>query len=63
MDLLVIFLVLAALIIVCVVHVALRQRRGSGDRRRFEPGPQGAPYSAEAGINEQGHRNGNASAL
>jgi len=56
MELLVILLVLAALIIACVTYVALRDRRTSGERQRFEAGPQAAPYTEEAGITDQAHR-------
>jgi hypothetical protein len=58
MELLITVLVVAVVIIACVVYVALRDRRTSGERARFEPSPQGAPYTEEAGISEQGHRSG-----
>jgi hypothetical protein len=57
-ELLVPALVVVAVIIACVVYVALRDRRTSGERTRFESSPQGAPFNEEAGINQQGYWNG-----
>ena len=56
MVLLITALVIVAAIIACVVYVTLRDRRTSGERARFEPGRQDAPFTEEAGINYQGHQ-------
>ena len=58
MELAIIALVAVAVIVTCVVYVALRDRRTSRERSRHEPGAQGAPYPEEAGISEQGYRVG-----
>jgi hypothetical protein len=55
MELLIIVLAGAAAIIACVVYVALRDRRSSGRRARFEPGPQEASFTEESGISQQGN--------
>ena len=58
----IIVLAVVALIVACILIVALRNRRTSGGRPRFESGPQEAPFTEEAGINQQGNRNNGGSA-
>ncbi|GIH03869.1 hypothetical protein Rhe02_19360 [Rhizocola hellebori] len=61
MGVLILVIAAVAAIIACVVYVVLRDRRTSGERARFEPTQQGAPFTQESGINQQGNRNGSAS--
>jgi len=58
MELLIPALVVAVLIIACIVYVALRDRRTSGERPRFESSPQGAPFTEEAGISQHAYTKG-----
>jgi hypothetical protein len=50
-----------AAVIACVVYVMVRDRRRSGERARFEASQQGAPYSEESGISQQGNWTGSGS--